>query len=419
MYAPLRVAICKKCGKVVARPKEVTMALGGTCFSMPNVTLHSFSGTHYEIGVQQGQAVRQLIHEGLEQLADFEAIKLMKPRMLPTFLFLAMAKRRATKLLRNDIFEFYPKQAERLKGIAEGAEIDMATALFLQSIELLIGKPTFTVQACTSLGFGPQRVATKETVVAKNFDYPPYLAPYNLTCETAPAEGYRTLGCTMAPLPGMVDGMNEHGLTVTYNLAFSMDKPDCYAPLSMALQEMLETCKTTDEAARFITQAKRGGHDALLMLADVKGDIRTVEITPNYAATWGMIAGRIINTNHFQTAEMQQYEIPHDAVYYGKVPKELVGLRIHESSEQRLKRAQELLKRKAKIDENGIAIILRDHGKDDKPSRLTICRHDEHSSTLRSNIFYPNRKTIKVLYGKPCQNNYEEFKFKQCAKNCA
>jgi hypothetical protein len=26
-------------------------------------------------------------------------------------------------------------------------------------------------------------------------------------------------------------------------------------------------------------------------------------------------------------------------------------------------------------------------------------------------IFYPDRRTIKVLYGKPCQNVYSEFVF--------
>ena len=381
---------------------------------MSNLALHSFSGSHYELGLQQGQAVRKLVHEGLESIPDLETIKLMKPRLLPTSLFLALAKRKAAKLLRNDIFELYPKQAQRLKGIADGSKIDMNTALFLQSMELLIGKPSFAIQACTSLGFYPQRTSSREPVVAKNFDYLNSLAPYNLTCISEPREGYRTLGCTMAPMPGMLDGMNEHGLTVTYNLAFSTDEPRYYAPLSMALQEMLETCKNTEEAIKFITQAKQGGHDALLMIADADGNIKTVEITSTHSAVREPIKGQIINTNHFRTKEMQQYEIPHDAVYFGKVPKGLLGLRIHESSEKRLKRAQELLKGKVNINENKLTSILQDHGKDNEPSMLTICRHDElYASTLRSMIFYPQKRTIKVLYGNPCQNKYEEFKFPQ------
>jgi hypothetical protein len=109
---------------------------------------------------------------------------------------------------------------------------------------------------------------------------------------------------------------------------------------------------------------------------------------------------------------MQKHEIPRNAVHSGKgVPKEIVGVRVHESSEQRLKRAQELLKGREKVDENKIAAILRDHGENNEPSLFTICRHGTDASTLRSVIFYPNRKSMKVLYGKPCQNQYDEFKF--------
>lgn len=381
---------------------------------MSNLVLHSFSGSHYELGLQQGEAVRGLVQEGLRIIPDIELVKLMKPRLLPTFLFLMLAKRKAARLLRNDVFELYPKQAQRLKGIADGAEIDLDTAFFFQSMELLIGKPSFNIPACTSLGFCPQRTSTEEPVVAKNFDYLNSLAPYNLTCLSEPRRGYRTLGCTMAPLPGMTDGMNEHGLTVTYNLAFSTDEPSCYAPLSMALQEMLETCRNTEEAIKFITQAKQGGHDALLMIADAEGNMKTVEITSTHSAVREPIDGQIISTNHFHTKEMQQYEIPHDAVHSGKVPRGLLGLRIHESSEKRLERAQELLKGKAKINEDELTSILQDHGKDGTPSMLTICCHDEfYASTLRSMIFYPQKRAAKILYGNPCQNGYEEFKFPQ------
>jgi len=53
--------------------------------------------------------------------------------------------------------------------------------------------------------------------------------------------------------------------------------------------------------------------------------------------------------------------------------------------------------------------ILRDNGKDITPSYLTICQHDEYARPLRSMIFYPSQKTLRVLYGNPCQNDYVEF----------
>ena len=75
------------------------------------------------------------------------------------------------------------------------------------------------------------------------------------------------------------------------------------------------------------------------------------------------------------------------------------------------RKAAQMLREEGKIGESRIVTILRDHGKDNKPSSLTICRHATPTSTLRSVIFYPDRRTIKVLYGKPCQNEYSEFVF--------
>ena len=379
---------------------------------MTFVGFHAFKGSHHEVGIQQGQAGGQQIREALENIPNYEFVRLMKPRLLPTSLFITLAKRRAERLLKNNVFEYYPKQAQRLSGIAEGAAISLSTIFFLQGMELLIGKPSYRIEACSTLAFGPNRTTTGETIVGKNFDYVNVLEPYQLTCETKPKEGYSTLGCKMTPLAGMLDGMNEFGLTVTYNLAFTLDEPKYYAPLSMALQEMLETCKNTDEAAKFIVQAKRGGHDAILTLADAEGNIKTVEISCNHSNTSNATDGQAVNTNHFKSNEMQRCEIPRTAVFFGRgVRKEAVGVRIHESSEQRLKRAQELLKGRGKVDESKIAAILRDHGENNEPSFLTICRHDMDASTLRSVIFYPNRKSMKVLYGKPCQNQYDEFTF--------
>ena len=334
----------------------------------------------------------------------------MKPRLLPNFLFLALAKRRAAGLLKNDVFKYYPHQAQRLKGIAEGAEIDLSTALFFQSLELFIGTWNFVIPACTSLGFTPEKTWKREIVIAKNFDYLNALEPYNITCKVAPEGRFRTLGSTIAALPGMLEAINEHGLIVTYNLAFTTQKPKCYAPLSMALQEMLETCKDTKEALEFLSRAKRGGHDALLMLADTKGDLKTVEITSRHAATRGVKQGLLVNTNHYLTKEMQQYEVPWQAIIHGKAPRHLLGHRVHESSEQRLKRVNELLKGKNRVEESEILRILRDHGAEEEPSENTLCRHGAWASTIRSNIFYPESKTMKVLYGTPCYNTYEEFR---------
>ena len=97
--------------------------------------METFSGSHNEIGVQQGEAVRGLISQLMQVLPSLDAFRRMKPMLLPTSLFLSLAKRRAADLLEEDIFQIYPSQAERMRGITEGCEMDLPMLMLLQSME--------------------------------------------------------------------------------------------------------------------------------------------------------------------------------------------------------------------------------------------------------------------------------------------
>ena len=347
-----------------------------------------FSGSDHEIGFQQGQSNREPIHKGIEEVFGTEQVLQSKPKLLPKSLFVMLAKRRADKLLRKDLFSSYPKQGERIKGIAEGAEVDVSSLLFIQMLELVIG-------GCTSLGFLPKATSTNETILAKDFDYANFCEPYNFVCETQPSKGYKTLSCRFVPLSGALDAMNEHGLAMTYNLALSLDKPEINVPTSVILQEMLETCKNTQEGANFLTNAKTGGHDGIITLADAAGKILVVELSRQHMKVREPEGDIVINTNHYQTSEMKSIE---------KVP-------VYPSSPPRFERAIELLTDKRNIDEKLIKTVLRDHGSENIPSSTTLCVHGDGYGTLRSMIMYPNRRLLKLLFGHPCENEYQEIRF--------
>jgi len=347
-----------------------------------------FSGSDYEIGFQQGQSNREAIHKGIEEVFSLDLVNQSKPKLLPKSLFVMLAKRRADKLLKKDLFSLYPKHAERIRGIAEGAEIDVSSLLFIQMLELVIG-------GCTSLGFLPSATSTGETILAKNFDYASFCEPYNLVCETQPSKGYKTLCCRFISLSGALDGMNEHGLAMTYNLARSIDKPECHVPTSVILQEMLETCKNAEEGADFLTKAKTGGHDGIITLADATGNIRVIEYSRQHAKVREPQSDVVINTNHYQTAEMKSVEV---------TP-------VYPNSPPRFERAKNLLEHERNIDEELIGAVLRDHGTENVPSDMTVCVHGDWFGTLRSMIMYPKKRLMKLLFGHPCQYEYQEVKF--------
>ena len=278
-----------------------------------------------------------------------------------------------------------------MQGIADGAGVDLPTILFTQMLEVLIG--------CTAVAFSQDRTTTSETIMAKNFDYVPFLATFNFVCETRPTEGYRTLGFKMAPLPGMYDGMNEYGLAVAYNLTRSTDKPDVFVPTGILLQEMLETCSNVNEAANMITQSKRGGHDCLVTLADSTGNMKSIELSSHFSNVREATGGQVTNTNNYQTTEMQEHEVPLE-----KAPS-------WQDSKDRLNRANDILNDVKLVDENVIREVLCDHGRERVPGN-TICRHGEMSCTHRSMIFYPEKRIIKALFGNPCQRGeYQEITF--------
>jgi predicted choloylglycine hydrolase len=370
-----------------------------------------FKGSPRDIGVQQGTYYRDLIREATVRIPRAATFRAAKPWYLPTPLFYSLAKRRGSKLLRDDVYNYYPERAEQLEGVAEGAGVDLSTALFFMYLELAgVGETRFSVDACTAVGFQREATECGEAVMVKNMDFYNDYAFMLTARKTVPDNGYSVFGNTAASYPGMIDGMNEHGLSVIYNFAYTTEKPTHYTPLSLAIQETLQSCKTTEEAVRHITQAKRGG-DALLMIGDAEGALRTVEISSTESAVREPQGPVLVNTNHYHTEEMKSIEIPHDAVYPEDAAHDLRGTPVLLTSTTRWDRVNELLTEGGSFSEERIHGMMSDHGVDAEPSRLTICRHHDIGSTLYTVLYYPERRTMKVLYGNPCMNELSEMVF--------
>jgi len=158
----------------------------------------------------------------------------------------------------DDVYNYYLERAEQLEGVAEGAGVDLSTALFFIYLELSgVGETRFSVDVCTAVGFQREATECGETVMVKNMDFYNDFAFMLTARKTVPDDGYSVFGNKAAPYPGMIDGMNEHGLSVIYNFAYTTSKPTQYTPLSLAVHETLQSCEMTEEAVRHITQAKR------------------------------------------------------------------------------------------------------------------------------------------------------------------
>lgn len=248
-------------------------------------------------------------------------------------------------------------------------------------------------------------------MVARNFDYLPLVQPHYVVRDSRPRDGYRSLDFTVAPLVGAVDGMNEHGLTITYDYAFTTDLPTTpAAPISMLISETLERCKTVAEATEWIASRTRWG-GSLLLLADAEGDIASMELSSTRSHVRRPAEGEdlLFHTNAFSDHSMREVQVPMDAVYDERAPEPLRGRRLHRSSELRDQRFQELLSTTERFDRDTLAAVMSDHGPEGVPGNETPCVHGNYWHTTASLQYFPRSRTMRVAFDTACQARYVEL----------
>ncbi|MBC7230321.1 MAG: hypothetical protein H5T74_08030 [Actinobacteria bacterium] len=389
------------------------LELGTTIGDDPNpgrrqVRLFDLQGDHYELGYQQGLQMGEAIRHLVASLPEIEALQVDKPPLLPLKAYLNLAARRAVGEMLDDLAEHYPDQKNRLEGIARGADVDISHLFLALSTELAMTRINYRLGACTAAGVGAERSALGEPMLIKNFDYPESFRPYYVTRLCSSPSVASTLSVTIASMAGCHDGMNEHGLCISYNYGHGTDLPKVNVPVSILVQEALERCSTTREAVSFLGEGKRCG-GAILLVADASGDMATVELSSNFSGVREPQDGLLINANHYLCRDMTSYDIPRNAYYTGKNVRAMRGVRVHESSELRYERAEMLLGALETVSMRELLDVFCDHGESGRGDDNTICRHGPYFTTTCSIIMLPGSRRMLVTYGHPCESVFTDF----------
>lgn len=369
-------------------------------------------GTPREMGFDQGAGVRDKIHAASQILSLLEPFRLQQPGWLPypVYRWLAEIKsRRYLSQCRENI-----AMNQRMAGIAEGAGVSLNAICLYNAIEPLlssVGGCTACPGACSAVAVRGRRSVTGEPMVARNFDYLPLIQPLYLLRESCPQRRLRAIEFTSAPLAGAVDGMNEAGLCITYDYAFTTDTPSApAAPISMVIAEALGGCQTVTEAADWISQRPRWG-GGLLMLSDATGDIASLELSSTRSHLRRPEEGVDVlhHSNAFFNNTMQQVQMPRDAVYADSAPTALRGRRLHQSSESRDQRFKELLDHGELLDADKLAALMADHGPTHTPNADSPCVHSSYWQTTACLQFFPQTRRMRVAYDTACQARYVDF----------
>jgi hypothetical protein len=375
------------------------------------------SGTPYEMGLAQGKAMREKIHFGRGQLRELEAFRMEQPRWMPYPLFLPYAERKVASMFRSDIESAFPAAAQHLQGIATGAQTSLNTIYFFNGLEALMATVEGRVHipvlsaACSAIAVRGARSATGQPIIARNFDYIPLAQPFFAIREIHPAAGLRSLEFFTAPMAGAIDGVNEAGLTITYNYAFTLDKPSRPAGLvSLAISEALARCRTVAEAAEWIASRPRRGA-ALLMLADESGDIASLELAATHSQLRRPSTDQnlLYHSNCFFHDEMCALQVPAQAVFTDRAPTPIRGRRVLQSADCRRDRLGELLADNRPLGPDELQRTLSDHGSTGQPSDDTLCMHGTYWTTTASLQWFPRQRKVRVAYAPTCQAKYAEF----------
>jgi len=373
-------------------------------------------GDAYRMGLTQGTVLREKIQAAMSALLELEAFQLQKPRWLPLPVYRWLAERKAKQYIEGALQGDAALFAQRLAGIAEGAGVSGRSVALLNVMEAVLSdlRPSTVVPVaagCSAMAVTSDASASGEPMVAHNFDYLPQVQPFYCLRESRPDGKLRSLEFTLAPLCGVVDGINEAGLCITNNYAYATDANRPAPTMSMLVSDTLAQSTTVDEAVdRIAGTARTGG--GILMLADAEGQIVSLELSstrsavrrPNGNADW------LAHTNRFQCTEMADVELDAESVFSRRAPSALRGLRVHDSADERDRRFRERFKECSRLTAESIDDLMADHGPQGSPSLGTICMHSDYWYTTACVRLFPRSRRMRVAYASACTAQYSEFR---------
>lgn len=367
-------------------------------------------GTHREMGLRQGEWMRPRLDGLFYSLANNQMVPRWARHLSPSLVRALLALRGTIVYERHisHIDRSANAQMERLHGIAEGADISLYSLLGISSIETMAAHMQF-ILGCTSLAVTPKRSRSKQALLAYNHDFPSFLRDHMVVRRSRPREGLASVQLTYPAIPGCICGVNEAGVAMTLNHAFTTEPFNNGVPPTFMMQEALDHCDSVDAViARFEEVVFSCG--SMVTVMDEKGDICVMELSRERFGVRGPEDGIALTLNDYQLERLQEIEVPANAKFNPKkYPKVFHGYHVHQHNWERRKRFDELTRAKATWDVTDLKNCLADHAGASRGSIGTICRHHGTVDTIATAILNPAARTIEAGRGHPCQTRYQSF----------
>ena len=372
-------------------------------------------GNPAERGFQQGEKLKDKIYNMFDVVFHSKMFSEVTSKLIPLSIIKLALGIMGKKNIKKPLQQLLPNQYDKMIALSKGAGIKGNILYGSHFIEIMSGNPKSLyknppVQACSMIFALPEATTENVMIFGRNYDFPNVLQPFQVVREEVPDNGYKNINLTQYPLTGCHMGINEKGLSIGYNYGRSWKKEPLDfrlkgVPGSFLVQEVLETCATSQEAIDFITEfpgRANGGHYGV---TNASGDTCVIETTSTRHAIRRPEEGILAHTNHYQTEELIDANLPD----YVRFKIDDMDISPIESPIRRYKREIELLtEKKGQITMDTIKKILSDHD-NREPDDFTVCMHGPSAGTLGSIIVFPTKKEFWVTDNYPCNSEYEKF----------
>lgn len=352
---------------------------------------YTFRGTHHEVGRQHGETLRKQIREHMELTYT------LAERVSGVNSEKVLSKAKPFEVY---IEKYAPGFLEEIEGLGEGANIEKEEALLLQIRQEVVYMMVYGKHAkeCTSYAIGEGYTKNGEVYSGQNADL---AGDFEAISNVIRFEVTGKPKIMMLVPAGQISylGINSEGMSANCNFLPCEGWKVGY-PRYLISRLLLES-KTFGEALEVMNNLKERASSRNILLADYQGNIVNYETT---ATNTGRIEAMncFVHSNHFIDFYMKQFETADEL--------ELID------SEWRRSRLLELIeKNKSEIDIDRIKEMLRDHKKDDRVGKFSICTHacaeTDYYHTFASIINDLSNGAMEICKGVPCENEYKRYEF--------
>jgi isopenicillin-N N-acyltransferase-like protein len=352
----------------------------------------TLEGDPYAMGWQHGQQVLGL----RPQIAEAIAIRLGQVEqdgLDDRFEMLVRQTREVIQQIDGSLLAM-------IRGHAEALALEFETLLCYDLISYLrddlLVRRTLSSEGCTTWAASGKCTVDRHPILVKNRDYRPEHLPLQVVVRATPEHGYRYVYISSAGSPGVFSaGINQAGLAVADTHVYSCDLGPGLPDYAL-MMHLLEDHDRVSSALDYLRSVPRLGRNNLI-LADEQGHLAVFESGNHRYGLFEAHGGALVNTNHFASAEMQEFSVNVD-------PPEARGRTFRRYGSV----AAALHEAWGNVDMPFAQRLMASH---DGPLS-SLCCHPEastHVSTISASIFLPVQRKLLFCHGLPCQGHYDEY----------